>query len=163
MQQDRGTGHQQGPWANHQAMKQVEKFIPPAVQLIKDHLATGEGKLVVPSVYKGYISSMGASIIMSGLLPTLAFYNTDGDNSSSEKARRPLLNVLHGLLKDRHEGLDRHGLFEHAIGLQEAKRHAALRQLKEEVIQASIAVKLALRTFKMEGFSPEPKEEETGR
>ena len=130
-------------------MKQVEKFIPSAVQLIKDHLTADIGKLFVPDVYKGYVASMGASIILSGLIPTLAFYNNEGENSGSEQPRRPLLNILQALLLHRYDDLERRSLFDYALTLQAQNNRAELRQLRRDVINASIAVKLALRSFQM--------------
>ncbi len=132
-------------------MNQVEKHIPAAMELIGKKLSQGIGNRNVPAVYKGYISSLGASIILSGLVPTLAFYNADTKDSDSEQARKPLLDILHELLKNRYVLQNQNTLLDYAISLQEQKKNAELRQLRHEVVNASIAVKLALRTFHLEG------------
>jgi CRISPR-associated protein Cmr5 len=129
--------------------KRIDKYLPDAFRLVKEHLADKATKTSVPEVYKGYISSMGASIILSGLLPTLAFYNADTENSSSKESRRPLLTILHEMLKERYLLPNQQNLIYYAIALQEQKRNSDLRKLRKDVVDASIAIKLAMRTFHM--------------
>ena len=131
-------------------MKQIDRYIPPAMQLVTRKLASVSNKGHVPAVYKGYISSMGASIVLSGLVPTLAFYNADTRDSGSEQPRRPLLDILHELLRDRYVLKNQDSLFDYALALEDQKKKTELRRLKRDVINASIALKLALRTFHLE-------------
>jgi len=132
-------------------MKQVDRLIPVAIPLIAKRLTTSDpSNRNVPAVYKGYISSMGASIILSGLIPTLAFYHADTQDSASEQARRPLLDILHEMLRHRYTLSNQDSLLDYALNLQEKNKLTALRELRRDVVNASIAVKLALRTFHLD-------------
>jgi CRISPR-associated protein (Cas_Cmr5). len=64
-------------------MKQrIENYLPHAINaIITLHIANNNGQ--VASQYNGYISSLGASIIQTGLLPTIAFFSST--TSRSEK------------------------------------------------------------------------------
>lgn len=130
--------------------KAIEKYIPSAVDLIEAKLAKN-GK--VATEYKGYISSMGASIIQSGLVATLAFYSAKEDNSGAAQAKQPLLDILHDLLKDKYQQLKNihahKDILSYALDLQRANNRAALQQLQRNVLNASVAMKLALRTFEL--------------
>lgn len=134
-------------------MRAVENYINEAlIESIKERLGkdkkTQTFQGFIPSEYKGYISSLGASIIQSGLIPALAFYS-DGEgeegNSGSAQPRQPVLNVLQDMLKGKFSDLEQNSLFEVALSLK--KNPQELRRLEREVKNASIAFKLALRTF----------------
>lgn len=133
-------------------MKLVDQYITPELLgWIRTKLGeTKDEKTFVPKVYKGYISSMGASIIQSGIVPTLAFYS-DGSReegkSGSEAAKKPVLDVLTLMLrtKDRYSDLEAGKLFEYALNIKANK--SRLRLLQKDIVNASIALKLALRTF----------------
>ena len=75
--------------------KNIEKLIPAAMEAVEKKLAKN-GK--VPKVYNGYISSLGASLIQMGLLPTLAFYtHSKKKNKANSKEERPKL--LHAIFQ----------------------------------------------------------------
>ena len=67
-------------------MKAVNQYITnDLLDFITFEFKNKEGVVeAIPSNFKGYISSFGASIIQSGLIPTLAFYsqkeNAEEDN-----------------------------------------------------------------------------------
>lgn len=143
----------------------IEALIPPALALIEEHLVVQpeqEGELsYIPKVYKGYISSMGASLNQSGLLPTLAIFSAR--DSEDEGERWKLMIILTKLLKDkwtnRYEALatqtnrqgqpfpDEQRLLQFAAAKREDR--TLLRAIRNDLVQASIAVKLALRTFNL--------------
>ena len=105
---------------------------------------------------------MGASIIQSGLIPTLAFYSdTDKDNnknSGGDEPKQYLLDIIGDMLGHKN-------LFGYALSLKEGDNpQKRLRKLKRDVIHVSIALKLVLRTFKMvESKKTDNKKEETER
>ncbi|MDX2246831.1 MAG: type III-B CRISPR module-associated protein Cmr5 [Bacteroidia bacterium] len=132
--------------------KRIEDFIKPALALIPDHLEEG-GK--VDKVYKGYISSMGAAMIQSGVLPTLAIFSAK--ESGAEGQRWKLLRILTEML--RQNGYDmlpaltaqdkdsENRLLRFATDHQ---NHAAtLLKLRRDLMDASVALKLTLRTFNL--------------
>jgi CRISPR-associated protein Cmr5 len=56
--------------------RKKNELIPKAIKAISTtHIADDHGN--VQKEYKGYIASIGASIVQAGLLPTLAFYQND--------------------------------------------------------------------------------------
>jgi len=75
--------------------KKVNELIPKALTAIEKSGMVDAGK--VDKEYKGYISSMGASIIQSGLLPTLAFYSNEFSDSGKKKLK--LITALHILIE----------------------------------------------------------------
>ena len=113
--------------------------------------------------YDGYIASMGASIINSGLLPTLSFYtdiHNKNDKKPKEARRYKLLKTLFKVVdNDRANNLDK-GLLEYtlsevyedynstaSVGNLGQKNEQKLRTLKNRVLESAVAVKLAMRNF----------------
>ncbi len=115
----------------------LEKLIPKAMDAVSDNLL--KDKTWVASEYNGYIASMGASIIQAGLLPTIAVFADKGSGAQQDK--RQLLKAIHQML-DEPKGDD---LLSHTISLQNDRNK--LRQLKKQIIERSVALKLAIRTF----------------
>jgi CRISPR-associated protein Cmr5 len=89
----------------------------------------------------GYISSFGASIIQCGLLPAVALFSKkDGGG----KSKLPLMKVIYALVG---HGEEKDLL---ACVLSKYQNPAQMQQLQSEVMQAAIALKLAMRTFNIE-------------
>ena len=138
--------------------KTIEAYIPDSLGLIETHLLNATSQSV-PKVYKGYISSMGATMNKAGLLPTLAIFSAP-QSDSSEGDKRKLMRILTELLKGQFE--DRYGTIEDVDNANESEdrllRFAVdfkqnpqvLRQIKRDLTNASIAVKLTLRTFNLQ-------------
>lgn len=144
--------------------KVIDKYIPAAIELIggkkgeveliakQDRMSKDDGK--VPSEFRGYISAFGASLIQAGLVPTLAFYGDE--NADSAQDRWKLLIVIYHLLKEEErweKGFvdmdskisDKQKLFRLALK-QEGQD---LRRFKQDITNAAIALKLALRTYSL--------------
>jgi len=116
--------------------KNIEKYIPQAICVLERTFDDGS----IPSAYNGYISSFGASIMQSGLLPTLAiFENTDASNKENkESLSYIIMQILTQSSNDR-------SLFHHAINSNEDEM-----MLKRKILDISIAIKLSIRTFKLD-------------
>ena len=56
-------------------MRNIEKYIPIALEVLAEKDLGIVQKEKINKTYNGYISSFGASIISSGLLPTMVFYS----------------------------------------------------------------------------------------
>ena len=128
-------------------MRTVEKLIPWAIEAVSESKMEDEKKKgVVNKAYKGYISSLGAGIIQSGLLPTLAMYkgNEDSDKKKANPGR--LLKAIFYVIKEHHKPVEIQGddLFKYALDAEDQEK------VKKEILDASIAIKLAIRTFKLE-------------
>lgn len=144
-------------------MNKIEKLLPSALDAATKYITTDDDHLSVPKQFKGYISSFGASVIQSGLMPTLAFYSdakkAKGDRSllipaliyilyqnKSYPTDKKVQEVLDALDKDKDKDLKSvvHHLFNWLLETNKANPE----KLRKELMDASIALKLALRTFR---------------
>lgn len=115
--------------------RNIEKYIPKAIEVLEESFSDG----IIPSAYNGYISSFGASIMQSGLLPALAlFENTD----ASTKENKEYLTYL--ILKILTNGDGDISLLRYVI----EQNNEML--LKQKILDISIAIKLSIRTFKLD-------------
>jgi len=114
--------------------KRIESYIPKVITVLDDEFPTG----IIPSAYNGYISSFGASIMQSGLKPTLAlFENTDANTKEDKEYLTYLIiRVLTGKKDDI-------SLLRYVINNNEEI-------LKQKIMDISIAIKLSIRTFKLD-------------
>ena len=115
--------------------KRVERYIPKAIEVLEKTFKDGK----IPSAYNGYISSFGASVIGSGLLPTLALF--ENTNASTKENKEYLSYLIVQILTDRDDDIS---LLKYVIDSRE-ERH----QLKKQILDISIAIKLSIRTFKL--------------
>ncbi len=132
----------------------INKLIPEAIDAIeKSHIAN-DG--IVSKEYKGYISSMGASIMQAGLLPTIAFYAND----TGKKAHSSyLLDAILRLINPNYQPNEK--LITYVISKclkpQSSGSEISTSDLdfdklflaEEEIEDALIALKLSIRTFKI--------------
>lgn len=114
--------------------KNIEKYIPKAIEVLTDTFPDGK----IPSAYNGYISSFGASIIQSGLLPTLALF--ENTNAKTKESKESLTYLILQVLTDRKDDIS---LLHYVLDNNEAI-------LKPKIMDISIAIKLSIRTFKLE-------------
>jgi CRISPR-associated protein Cmr5 len=91
----------------------------------------------IDDVYKGYVSSFGASVIMSGLAPALAFYEDD-------EKRKKILNAI-AQISTGIENIKGKQLFD---DYKSGKTRQELRAATEKIINASIALKIVMRTYR---------------
>jgi len=144
-------------------MNKIEKLLPYALNAAQKFITIDEGKLSVPKQFKGYISSFGASVIQSGLMPTLAFYSdakkAKGDRSLLIPALIDILfqnesypidievqKALDTLDKDKDKDMKpiAHHFFDWLLKTNGKNPE----KLRKELMDTSIALKLALRTFR---------------
>ncbi len=140
-------------------MNKIEKLIPFALDSAKKFIETDSVQHSIPKQFKGYISSFGASIIQAGLLPTLAFYSdankAKGDRSmlipaliwilDKNKNLKPdesVITALDIIVKDEKKLPDQMNILFNWLLKQNSE------MLRKELMDAAIALKLALRTFK---------------
>jgi len=118
-------------------MNKIEKIIPDAIDAIKN-VGITDG-LEVSSEYNGYIASFGASITRSGLLPTVIFFENE---ESGAKAKRELVpKALLHLIKQQ----EKYGKLSDYIMKSDTPHSKKL----SEISNAAIALKIALRTYKI--------------
>ena len=108
------------------------------VALAETKIADAEGTIV--KTYRGQISSFGAAITMGSLLPAIAFFSKDGD---SDVSRSKLMDaVLLVLKKSGKTEKNVKNLFEYAESGDEDV-------CKEEILNATIALKLAMNLYNL--------------
>ncbi len=134
--------------------EKINELIPAAIKAIYD-TEIADSKSLVKKEYKGYIASMGASIIQAGLLATLAFYNSKGEKKADSWK---LLNAVYKLIEpNANFQMNFNGSFliryiiNHPNYIDTNTKQRFLSNLEDEIMDAVIALKLALRTFKIEG------------
>jgi CRISPR-associated protein Cmr5 len=116
--------------------KTIEKYIPEAMRVLKEEFSDDK----IPSAYNGYISSFGASIIQSGLLPTLALFEKKDAPTKEDKSKLTEL-----ILKILNENSNYNTLLEYVLDSKDDKLY-----LKQKILDISIALKLSIRTFKLD-------------
>lgn len=121
-------------------MNQVEKYLKRAITAINDSGIANNG--IVPAEYNGYISSFGASVISSGLLPAIAFYSNE--NSAISKERAKLMKAILMLID---ENSNDSSLFSYVTSILP---NTSPSLLTKQILDAAVAIKLAIRTFKLE-------------
>lgn len=119
--------------------KRINKLISIALEAAEKHLEK-DGK--IEKEYNGYISSFGAAVIQSGLKAAVAF--NESESSGSAKDRKKLMKaILHILKKGQMNDGDNDKLMNYVL---ENDNPAT----KSDIMDAAAALKLAIRTFKLE-------------
>ena len=128
--------------------KQVNKWIFPAKEAIIEYGIAENGK--VSSSFRGQISSFGAALVLGSLKSAVAFFAADG---SAQVKRSLLIEAIYYVISggEKKEPKD---IFEYICENDN-------RQTKEKIINASIAIKLALNYFDL-GKGDEQTEEKNG-
>jgi CRISPR-associated protein Cmr5 len=119
----------------------VESYINPAMDVLTAAASSGG----IKKEYKGYISSLGASLIMSGLIPTMAFYSSKENSAKAERWK--VLDWVFNILKKTNDYSNinpKLTLFEYARQTDTNKK-----KLERDIREVSIALKLCIRTFEL--------------
>ncbi len=114
----------------------VEELIPKAMESVEKFIIKNNS---VASEFKGYISTFGAGIVQNGLLSTLAFYENKSANTNED--RSSLLKAIFYLIDKKSMEEFEESLLKYVLEKDDRD------YIKEEIVNAAIAIKLALRTF----------------
>ena len=68
----------------------IESYIPIAIDVLNEKYPNG----VISSAYNGYISSFGASIVQSGLKPTLALFENENNKDKTKQDKSELTKII---------------------------------------------------------------------
>lgn len=118
----------------------IDKILPYAFEALDTMLQDRSFEGCIPRPYNGYIASLGASVIQSGMMAALVFNHNQDANSEANKL--PLMNVLYRVV------LQMRGEQQRAINLVSYYREAQDKQrLKRQILDAANALKLAIRTY----------------
>ncbi len=111
----------------------IENYIPKVLKVLDRSFPDGE----VPSAYNGYISSFGASVIQSGLLPTLALF--ENTNANNRENKEYLSYIIVQVLTETSDDIS---LLRYVLDKDKEL-------MKQKILDISIALKLSIRTFKL--------------
>ena len=123
-------------------MKRLQPLVAQAIKAAKRHLLhNGE----IASEMNGYISSFSASVTNAGLLPAIIFYSHKGGSQEDRPAIVLCLQDLVGYTR----GEQSFDLLECVKELYEerSRRNVQVAQLRQEVQDAAVALKMAIRIF----------------
>jgi len=117
-------------------MKAVEQYLEQADKTLSTSNLVDTGtKKIKDEAYDGYLNGFGPAVITAGLLPTLATYQAD-------TKREAVLNAIAKVAQI--ESYDTGKLLlQHCIGKSKPEQNL----LKEKIINASVALKLMIRTY----------------
>mgnify|MGYP002623581205 CR=1 FL=1 len=97
-------------------------------------------------VFKGYISSFGASLAQAGLLPTIIFFEA---NSDQAKDRKLVIEALKSMLPEKYNvGNKKLSLFLIEESEQKGWSQQKERELLRTISDSMVAMKLALRMYR---------------
>ena len=127
-------------------MRAIDKYLAPAIEFIENNFNrfSKQDSDEIRKVYKGYIASFGTIIKQSGLLPAVVLFSKESDGGDASK--KPIVEAIFELLKAESTLVDN----TQTTLLTFARANKTSRIARRETINAAIALKLALRTFKIE-------------
>ncbi len=118
--------------------KRIEKYIPKAMEVLDREFYDG----IIPSAYNGYISSFGASVMQSGLLPALALL--ENSDAKTKENKEKLSYIIIQILRENQDDMS---LLREI--LRRIEQGESLNHLKGQILDISIAIKLSIRTFRL--------------
>ena len=101
----------------------------------------------ISKTYRGYISTFGAAITMGSLIAAIAFFS---DQGGADKDRSKLMDAIYKVLEDA-EITSKYKGNKQAKDIFELVKDNKNREaeLKEDIINAAIAIKLAMNLYKL--------------
>ena len=129
-------------------MKRINELLPKAMDALKHSGLLLDNETSILKEYDGYVASFAPSVITAGLKATLSFY-TDNHKDKSPK-RSDILKVLHTTYQSKSGHLSGNDLLAIALDINDNDE----RQLKKDLIDCSVALKLVMRNFKQIDSKP---------
>lgn len=128
----------------------IDSYLKYALDFWKDELAEiqrKDPKKGLPKTYKGYIASFGTAVIHCGLLPAVFMFSRTSENSRTDEDKTWVLKGVLQILKKRAEEegrkIDSPDLLNYVLSNNSTVT-------SRRICDASVALKLALRTFKLD-------------
>jgi CRISPR-associated protein Cmr5 len=136
--------------------QKIDEMIIKAMEIIASNEVEILEQNKVPSQYIGYIASFGPSVVQTGLIQTVAFYSKNDEQnprkSNEEKSRKKVLDLMEKTLVATHRMPSSENNLLHYLNTQWKQNLNNFNQriqLKNIVMEACTACKLALRTFEI--------------
>lgn len=127
---------------------QIDAWIPKAYKMLNTIEVTKNNVSVplidngaIPKVFRSYISSFGAAVVMGSLKSAIAFYS---QQSSAMCEREALMKIIYAIISDEDDvnAVEATALFQFVNAPD-----CDLIKAKEDIYNAAIAIKLALNMF----------------
>lgn len=125
--------------------KHIDLLLSPAYEEMKKTKIVGDGGLgsdQINKTYRGQISEFGAALATGSLLAAVAFFS---DQGSSTVDRSKLMSAIWNLIKP--DGTPYNDLFAAVKACAGDRRQE--RKMKAEIIDAAIALKLAMNLYEL--------------
>ena len=123
--------------------RKVEQLLPKAIEALNHEpskIKKTDGKdIYIEKGFRGQISSFGAAVTMGSFRAAVAFF---GNNGESDVERSELICIMYYMVKG--EWLSAKEIVSKITSIRD---NAELMQMKEDFINASVALKLALNAF----------------
>ena len=141
--------------------KQVEEYLPRAYDVLKECGIASGTPLAIENEFRGYIASFGAAVSMGSLLSAVAFFSKQGD---AKRDRSKLMEAIYRLIAadggtteiPKADALSRGHLFQYVRDRN--KNEADQRAVKEDVLSAAVALKLAMNLYDLKNSDGEGKQ-----
>ena len=138
-------------------MKRINNILPHAMKALKDSGLIFPDQKSILKEYDGYVASFSPSVRTAGLRATLSFYS---DKHKDRNDNKPKRNHILNCLLVVYQKMDTEGgilpgsdLLDIALN---TTNEAKLRQLKKDLTDCAIALKLVLRNFEQLDEVPKP-------
>ncbi len=125
---------------------EINRLLPDAYDVLKTTGIADEKDQIVKT-YRGYISTFGAAVYGGSLLAAIAFFSDQGD---ADCDRTKLMKALHLLMpKEENDAEDFFAFIRGKIRQKNGQVNVKEEAIwKEKIINASIALKLAMNMYK---------------
>ena len=120
--------------------EEINRLIPQAYEVLQSS-GIVENNTKIKKSWRGQISSFGAAVCQGSLISAVAFFSDDG---SSDLHREYLMKAIYDLLYKKKEGKQGES---NAVDLYLYVKNHPDKKCKEEIINASIAIKLAMNLY----------------
>lgn len=143
-------------------MNKINQLLPTAMSALKDSGLLFNEKTCILKEYDGYVASFAPSVITAGLKATLSFYTDrhkirdakdykpDFTDKAAEPRRVHILNILLKIYQEKYGRLAGDDLLTIALDTNANDE----RQLRKDLMDCAIALKLVMRNFKQEEKDP---------
>ncbi len=100
---------------------------------------------IVDDGYDSAIAAFGPTVVLSGLMPALAFYCAESKNGKTKTKKWKIVDAIAYMLQSKYGWSDNKQLFKHCLNNQ-----STIERLTTDIVDASVALKMMVRTYKIE-------------
>ncbi len=99
---------------------------------------------IVTDGYDSAIASFGPTVVLSGLMPALAFYCAESKNGKTKTEKWKIVKAISIILHSKYGWSDHKNLFNHCLN-----NPSQIERLTTDIVDASVALKMMVRTYKI--------------